>query len=401
MMNNIFHFWTTTAFVDKNLTSIKLVVYQILAYKLEDASKGTPVVNKLSNNTYEFNFPCLSNWNCTDYIIDLKSGMYSFQLYGASGGAERDRISTYRYPDLKCKDQSIVSKYNGNTNCLTFGSVGGAAGLVSGIIQFKSQVRLYATIGGKGIYKVQNIDNSECYIPENMIRGGYGGGGRASCNSGASGGGATSVKLLKNDLWHRIIVSAGGGGTDNYVYDLPARTDDDGSGGSAGDIEAQGFWISGKYVGNYSANSTFGFSFGQGEAVQKLKSLNSKGVQESHGGTDRGGAGGGWFGGFASHHHNGGAGAGSSWILSKNAIFYEGEIEAHDEFYNPIGKKPYAFDANSQYIFTNISFVSGIWKGHGKMIIRYLGPCEDSLTEKNIRSMILMQPFMANAMNES
>lgn len=168
-----------------------------------------------------------------------------------------------------------------------------------------------------------------------MNPGGYGGGGSSPGYASGSGSGQNAVKFEKHDLFHRVIVSGGGGGSDNGGGTL--QQSDDGSGG-AGGLEAQGFYIDGMYIENLSANSTFGFSFGQGESSRTDGSKNPYGIKTPHGFTDRGSAGGGWYGGFCSHHNNGGAGGGSSLVLSDNAILPKGELTFYDENYEEIGQ---------------------------------------------------------------
>lgn len=344
-----------------------------------DSSKGQPVVTQDNPYQYEFHYPCSSHWDCTDYAIKLQAGTYLFQLYSASGGAKYDYVSTFRYPNSSCASQVNVTQYRGNTQCSSSASAGGAGGYVSGVIEFTREVQIYATIGGKGIYaaKISDTNTDRCYQKEYMIEGGYGGGGRAANWGGdgtGSGGGQTSVQLFTNDLWHRIIVSGGGGGADN-LGSATLHSQDDGSGGAGGGLEGQGWWANGEYIGNYTANSTFGFTFGSGEAAQKLKSANKNGVQFYVGESDRPGAGGGWYGGFAGHHGNGGAGAGSSWALTKDAKYQYGNIDAHNEFYELQGSKAYAFDRESEFLFSSVNFVPGIWKGDGKLIITKYMSC--------------------------
>ena len=152
-----------------------------------------------------------------------------------------------------------------------------------------------------------------------MVPGGYGGGGSSAgyLRGTASGGGQTSVQFLENSFYHRVIVSGAGGGSDDY-------NGNDGRGGSGGNLVAQGWWADQVYNGNYLANSSFGFTFGTGEAAQFDKSKNPDGVKSPAGNFDRCGAGGGWFGGFSSLHNNGGCGGGSSWVLTKDAYIPTG-----------------------------------------------------------------------------
>lgn len=327
--------------------------------------------------SYEFSYPCQSTYDCYDYNFSIEPGIYKFELYGASGGSDESAISAHRITDNICISDEIISSVKGNVKCVPKPSRGGAGGYISGIIVLKKSTRAYATIGGKGEYgwKIRSAEKPQDYAIQNMERGGYGGGGSASnfhpeeenTNSGA-GGGQTALKFDTNDLWHRVLVSGGGGGCDNTGGEYYGE--DDGSGGSGGGFTAQGFWIHGVYKADRRANSTFGFTFGSGEAAREIGSKNSKyGYTNVGGSSDKAGSGGGWFGGFASHNADGGAGGGSSWALSEDAIIPSGKIEARDEFYHLIDRKEYAFTKKSGYLFSSIDSYPGVWNGNGKMIV--------------------------------
>ncbi|EAX89511.1 glycine rich protein, putative [Trichomonas vaginalis G3] len=209
-----------------------------------------------------------------------------------------------------------------------------------------------------------------------MIKGGYGGGGATFNHYGAdynygsgSGGGQTAVKFLSNDLWHRVIVSGAGGGSDNVYPTETLKGTDDGSGGAGGGFVGQGYWQNGQIQLSRLADSTSGFTFGSGESAQFYRSRNPKGVQSSYGGADRPGAGAGWFGGFAGHHQDAGAGGGSSWALSENRPIPTGTITAHGSFYNESESHPYAFTLNDGFIFKDVKTASGVWEGHGRLVI--------------------------------
>ena len=81
-----------------------------------------------------------------------------------------------------------------------------------------SLVQIFATISGQGQYKIINLPQyttHNSFIKKNMVPGGYVGGGSSSgwYTGTGSGGGQTAVKFVNNDLFHRVIVSGGGGGT--------------------------------------------------------------------------------------------------------------------------------------------------------------------------------------------
>ncbi|EAY12835.1 hypothetical protein TVAG_221880 [Trichomonas vaginalis G3] len=345
----------------------------MLKYSLYEPDKPGIVVKYPLNVSkrgpaYTFDYPCANSLKCTDYVIDLPKGLYKFELYGASGGTGTGKVSTIHYENGVCLPQELVDQFNGNTKCLDSFDAGGAGGYVSGIISIRKAIQIYATIGGKGDYFTFPCEAKiECYDPGIMVPGGYGGGGSSSAYlyGTASGGGATSVKFLKNTLYHRVIVSGAGGGADDIASN-------DGRGGSGGGLVAQGWWDTRYYVNNLVANSSFGFTFGSGEAAQAQISKHPNGIKESTLMVDKCGAGAGWFGGFASNHFNSGCGGGSSWVLTKDAFIPNGPIPYHDEFYNELGSDVYKFNLNSEYLFTDVVHVPGIWQGNGRLIITTL-----------------------------
>ena len=213
----------------------------------------------------------------------LQQGRYKFEAYGASGGCGSSSSTSAKLEDgSDCISSEIVEKYGGNADCKLISSTSGAGGYISGTISFLFPVKLYLYIGGQGKYG------------RNSQPGGFNGGGSTHYNTNTpagSGGGATDFRLFSDTLFHRILVAGGGGGSDNAnIGDYDAY--DDGSGG-AGGIPSQGAWQGGVYHPEYSTNSTYGFTFGQG---QKGRDGNQEGA----------GAGGGFFGGFGVPNSNAG-----------------------------------------------------------------------------------------------
>lgn len=346
----------------------------MIKYSLYDSKKDgirtkSPLPVSIHENKYVFDYPCEDSSSCTDYSIGLPPGLYKFELYGASGGSYTGKVSTYHYPTGECMPDDIVKLFNGNTSCLDSFDYGGAGGYVSGLINIKHFTQAYATIGGVGKYLINSYCSTaqNCYLKKNMVPGGYGGGGSSGgyYKGSASGGGQTSVQFLKNTLYHRVIVSGAGGGADDY-------RENDGRGGSGGGLVAQGWWANSVYNDQYLANSSFGFTFGTGEAAQLEKSKHPNGNQTISSGSDKCGGGGGWFGGFSSNYNNGGCGGGSSWVLTKDAYIPQDLIESRDEFYEIIDSNRYNFDTNSEYLFSEVQHVPGIWQGNGRLIITYL-----------------------------
>ncbi|EAX88413.1 hypothetical protein TVAG_231590 [Trichomonas vaginalis G3] len=331
-------------------------------------------------NQYLFEYPCESNSVCTDYKVKLSRGKYIFELYGASGGSHINKTTSFCFDNNSCIDESFVRRYNGNTECIKNSSIGGAGGYISGTIILYSDTVTFLTIGGKGIFghSLKEMNTDKCFQKKYIIKGGYGGGDSFSnyydisypqwAGSG-SGGGQTAVKFLENDLWHRVLVSGGGGGTDNAFGEYGKL--DDGSGGAGGNLVAQNWFLNGVLKHEYFANSTNGFTFGTGEAARFGLKKNPYSVPDGEK-YDNAGAGSGWFGGFSSQNGRGGAGGGSSWALSRDAIIPEGDIEATDEFYDNAESHPYGFTKTSGYLFTDVEHAAGIWNGHGRIIITYI-----------------------------
>ena len=108
------------------------------------------------------------------------AGTYKLEVWGAAGG-----------------------RYGGGN--------GGLGGYSVGNISLTSGTTLYVYVGGQGSWS-----NSSVNIP-----GGYNGGGDSwgvdNSSIGASGGGATDIRINNTSLYARVIVAGGGGGTGYYV----------------------------------------------------------------------------------------------------------------------------------------------------------------------------------------
>ena len=205
-----------------------------------------------SGNQYLFDYPCDSTSDCTDYAVNLTKGTYKFELFGASGGSSKDKVSSFRFSNTSCISPLLVRMYGGNVDCYPGNSIGGAGGYLSAQISLRSPVKAYFTLGGRGIFghKLESELNTACFEKINMQPGGYGGGGSSSNypRGTGSGGGQTAVKFIENDLWHRVLVSGAGGGCDD-------NTDDDSSGGSGGNLTAQSWFLFGKLTKSYFARA--------------------------------------------------------------------------------------------------------------------------------------------------
>ena len=286
------------------------------------------------------------------YPVVLKRGTYKLEAYGASGGSG-NLSTTARDPQNQYKclyDDEYVKQLKGNTKCNILSSQGGSGGYASGIIKLLKDTKIFIVVGSQGNYAT------------NKVQGGFNGGGNAISLNGigvGSGGGSVDFRVDKDDPFHRVLVAGGGGGSDDvFWYPHP---NNDGTGGSGG-LPAQGYWKEGTYQAGKEANSTFGFSFFQGESAIAIDEV-----------SEFSGAGGGFFGGFASHFQNAGSSGGSSFALSKYI-----EIPSNELIINHIDgteeRGYYAFDYNSPYLLHNVQFATGIWSGNGQARITWIPP---------------------------
>lgn len=221
-------------------------------------------------------------------------GTYRIELWGASGG----NVGTY---------------------------LGGKGAYTSGYIALKKGQVLYVYVGGKGT----NSDN-----------GGYNGGQALRTGQstfGASGGGATDVRLIGGSwdsfdgLKSRIMVAAGGGGANyrNVTSDSDQMLYGSGNGGAGGGIVGYpGEGVSYRdTTGAYASHGTYSYGTGgtqtSGGGKQGIDSLTgAKKTYVITGGFGKAlssstvlaqsGGGGGWYVGGCSD--NAAAGGGSSYI---------------------------------------------------------------------------------------
>ena len=128
-----------------------------------------------------YDYPCKTNTSCYPITVELRSGFYMFEAFGARGGSQiRDGI-VYE---------------------------GGKGGYAKMFYTVQHPIEVYLYIGGSGSY------SDEIY---NTKEGGWNGGGDSG-QCGASGGGATDIRLVsgywdsETGLKSRIIVAGGGSG---------------------------------------------------------------------------------------------------------------------------------------------------------------------------------------------
>lgn len=212
----------------------------------------------------------------------LKPGTYTIECWGGQGG-------TY-------------SSY-----------IGGYGGYSKGTITLTEATTVYISVGGAG--------------SSSSTTAGFNGGG-TGISSGRGGGGATDVRIGKNDLYARVIVAGGGGGSSSE-NSLATKY----GGGTTGGSSASG------YGATQTAAGTNG-SFGQGG------SATTSGTNYNYG---SGGGGGGWYGG----------GACSDYSDSTNYQGYNGGGSGYVYTSATAANYPSGNYVNSSYYLTNAQTIAG------------------------------------------
>ena len=233
--------------------------------------RGSKIDIPIVDGKYYLSYPCDSNKEtCFPYESDFPPGTYRFTVHGAGGGSY---YSGYESP----------------------------GGFSTGVLKLKEKTHLYFYVGAKGVCV------SESYTKTTSVFGGGGNGYNGAGGKACSGGGASDVRVLKDSLNTRIIVSGGAGGTGYWnKYMLGGKGG--GESGTKGD--------------DYDSSSSSNVGGGPGNQTSGGTSpYNDRGVF-GYGGnrssSNGAGGGGGWFGGGA----GGGScdtagGGGSGFIFTK------------------------------------------------------------------------------------
>ena len=228
--------------------------------------------------------------------ITLPKGIYKLECWGAQGGNG-------------CTDNSYT---------------GGKGGYSIGTISLNTKITLYIYVGGQ----------PEATTSTGETPGGFNGGGKGCSRTynyssyGQGGGGATDVRIGKNDLYARVIVAGGGGGSSSE-NSLTTKY----GGGTTGGSSASG------YGATQTAAGTNG-SFGQGG------SATTSGTNYNYG---SGGGGGGWYGG----------GACSDYSDSTNYQGYNGGGSGYVYTSATAANYPSGNYVNSSYYLTNAQTIAG------------------------------------------
>lgn len=273
--------------------------------KVGNTIKQSPVVIAKANNKLFDTGAAVMNlsYTGTSQNVVLPAGTYKFECWGAQGGYRSS--STY----------------------------GGKGGYSVGTITLTQTTNLFVYVGGSG--------NSATAYTNNIYAGGFNGGGYRYGYKG--GGGATDIRIGKDDLYARIIV-AGGGGSDGasnktgmYGGGLEGGTTTEscGSGGYGG-TQTGNTWLTTTRTTSATSTSNCYAGFGFG----------GNGCYSSSGYAGAGG--GGWYGGSGSYPDGSGdddrgGGGGSGYVYTaKTAANY------------PSGNY-----VNSSYYLTDASTVAG------------------------------------------
>ena len=205
----------------------------------------------------------------------------------------------------------------------------GKGAYVKGVIKLREELDLFCYVGGQGKVAKGGVPGS----------GGFNGGceggkDTADGNSAAGGsGGATDIRLQKDDLYSRIIV-AGGGGSSGFYFKS-------GKGGSGGTIVG----LPG------SSNSDSSCKGGLGGDGKNL-SLFGVGQEGQPGNEAAGSGGGGYFGGYGgkaiekAQTGSGGGGGGSSYVSGCNGCH---TLYKDDTFHGSIHYSGYKFNHIEMY----------------------------------------------------
>lgn len=261
-----------------------------------EIKKAAPVFMKMNNKIYDAGANAVMDfaYTGTAQAISLPRGKYIIECWGAQGG-------------------SYSSYY------------GGAGGYSVGTITLtKNSTDLYIYVGGQ----------PEATTSTGETPGGFNGGGKGCSRTynyssyGQGGGGATDVRIEKNDLYARVIVAGGGGGSSSE-NSLTTKY----GGGTTGGSSASG------YGATQTAAGTNG-SFGQGG------SATTSGTNYNYG---SGGGGGGWYGG----------GACSDYSDSTNYQGYNGGGSGYVYTSATAANYPSGNYVNSSYYLTNAQTIAG------------------------------------------
>ena len=271
------------------------------------------------------------NANCyADQDIYLCDYEYNYYGYPACGFSETSsgQVITVNY--LSSKEVQSVTLTPGNWVVELYGASGGTAssgsyaagkgGYSKGTITVRETTTYYVAVGGQGANGVYGSRN-----PAGGFNGGGNGYSHEACNSGAAGGGATSLSTVKKTIPElsgnksAVLMVAGGGGGAGQGY----------TGGNGGGANMNGTASGSSNPGLVNS----GYSFGQGAGAPTTTGNDGDGSNHC------GGAGGGYYGGYASKGSTGGGG---------------GSGYANIDVFSDIEGKTGEWTGNGKAVFTNV-----------------------------------------------
>ena len=183
----------------------------VIEYSAAHPNNATVTENPDESISYDFGYV-----GYAEVFVTLISGEYTFELYGASGGAG-----------------------------------GGLGAYTKGTVYLPAGVPIYIYVGGQGSTYTSNWTDRPKGI---VVNGGFNGGGHSyispdpntTMGSNTSligaGGGGTDIRVGGYTLPYRIMVAGGGGGSANFNYDAGTSHVYQTSGGSGGTLTGAPGW---------------------------------------------------------------------------------------------------------------------------------------------------------------
>ena len=152
------------------------MIKNFVKISLKDSTKGQIEETIQTRKSIVLNYPCSNTYDCTPYVLEVSKGVYKFESWGSKGMGY-------------CYSNSVCSRP-------------GLGGYTSGKLFLDKHTRFYLYIGTQGFY------NAVKDLKVDIVK-------------GSLPGGATDVRMNYSDNWwdsysliSRIMVSAGGGGTE-------------------------------------------------------------------------------------------------------------------------------------------------------------------------------------------
>jgi hypothetical protein len=240
-------------------------------------------------------------------IVELSGSYYIKYVCATAGGIGGDYTYTGSVQEVRLAAGTYQIECWGADGGSTAWKAGGKGGYSSGILTLNETTLMYISVAEQGKTSSTNPTPSS-----------FGGGGSiVSTNAsylgnGASGGGASDVRVLADNLYNRIVVGGGGGGANSYGNGSATYSADGGHGGGANG-ESGGTPTGTTYGPGYGGTQTAGGAIGTGATGSTPGTFGFGGDNTTV--LVGSGGGGGWYGGGSSYA-GGGAGGGSGYVLT-------------------------------------------------------------------------------------